>query len=138
MISSYLPSVGTLAAAAILSIPALIVVIVQAVRNMQRERNPPLPYPPGPKGEFLFGNARQMPENSQWLAFANWGKKYGEHNFYLTPQLALTINSGGYVFCRVFNAPYLILNDAKSAMDLLDRRSTIYSDRPVSVMANDL
>lgn len=42
------------------------------------------------------------------------------------------------MFCRVFNAPYLILNDAKSALDLLERRSTIYSDRPVSVMANDL
>lgn len=38
-----------------------------------------LPFPPGPKGLPLIGNVRDMPlgEGKEWLALAEWGKKYG-------------------------------------------------------------
>ena len=34
-------------------------------------------YPPGPKSEFFFGNARQVPTSMQWLKFAEWSEQYG-------------------------------------------------------------
>lgn len=34
-------------------------------------------YPPGPKPEFFFGNARQVPTSMQWLRFAEWSQQYG-------------------------------------------------------------
>ena len=33
--------------------------------------------PPGPPGQFLIGNALQLPVEYQWKTFAEWGKKYG-------------------------------------------------------------
>lgn len=38
-------------------------------------------YPPGPKGEWLLGNARQMPTTFQWLTFAKWSDMYGKYIF---------------------------------------------------------
>jgi len=37
-----------------------------------------LPLPPGPKRLPLIGNVHQMPTENPWLAFREWGKKYGE------------------------------------------------------------
>lgn len=38
----------------------------------------------------------------------------------------------------MFQTPYLVINSAKVAFDLLEKRSNIYSDRPVSCMATEL
>lgn len=38
----------------------------------------------------------------------------------------------------MLRTPYLIVNSGKVALDLLEHRSTIYSDRPYSVMATEL
>lgn len=35
-------------------------------------------YLPGPKPEFFFGNARQVPKSWQWLRFAEWSELYGK------------------------------------------------------------
>lgn len=80
-----------------------------------------LPYPPGPAGEWVFGNARQIPAEKQWITFAQWTEKYG-----------------GYIFLKIFRSPYLVINSPKAAMDLLEKKSNIYSDRPVSTMAMEL
>ena len=126
----------TLAAAAAVSFAILF------WRYQQQPRSR-LPFPPGPKQEWLFGNARQMPTSAQWLTFAKWGEQYGEHQIRTGASKRVETHRrfpflGAYVFARVFGAPFLILNSAKSAIDLLDRRSTIYSDRKDSVMTNEL
>ncbi|KIM81797.1 hypothetical protein PILCRDRAFT_71451 [Piloderma croceum F 1598] len=36
----------------------------------------PLPSPPGPAGEWLFGNARQIPTEKKWITFARWTERY--------------------------------------------------------------
>ena len=38
----------------------------------------PAPYPPGPPGWPLVGNISVMPVTKHWLAFAEWGKTYGQ------------------------------------------------------------
>jgi hypothetical protein len=35
------------------------------------------PFPRGPEGSFIVGNAFQMPKVRQWITFAEWGKIYG-------------------------------------------------------------
>lgn len=42
----------------------------------------------------------------------------------------VVINLGGLVYAHVFGKPIIIINDLKIARDLLDKRGTIYSDRP--------
>jgi len=78
------------------------------------------PYPPGPSGECIFGNALQIPAERQWVTFAQWTERYG-----------------GYIFLRIFRTPYLVINSLRTATDLLEQRSNIYSDRPVSTVTNE-
>jgi hypothetical protein len=39
-----------------------------------------VPFPPGPKGTFLVGNALQMPKERHWLTYAEWAKKWGANS----------------------------------------------------------
>ncbi|KAJ6567314.1 putative monooxygenase [Mycena vulgaris] len=74
--------------------------------------------PPGPRRFPIFGNALQIPQTYQWLTFSRWAKEYGN-----------------LVYLDAFGQPLIILNSSKSAKDLLEQRSAIYSDRPHLEMA---
>ncbi|TFK46440.1 putative monooxygenase [Heliocybe sulcata] len=78
-------------------------------------------YPPGPRGLPLVGNALQVPQKHTWLKFSEWAKEYGD-----------------LVYLKVLGQPYIVINSAIVAKDLLDKRSAIYSDRPHFVFAGDL
>lgn len=88
------------------------VALVSAVLY-RRIRIKRLPLPPGPPPRFLTGNLHQLPSNEPWLAYAEWAKQYGP-----------------LVCFRLFRQRYIVLNSGRAAMDLLDARSGIYSDRP--------
>ncbi|KAF8186023.1 cytochrome P450 [Pholiota molesta] len=88
----------------------LLYLISQQWRNPLRK----LPYPPGPpEGSFITGNMSDMPASRSWLAFEEWGKKYG-----------------GISHFRILNKHTIVLNSAEDIVELLERRSNIYSDRP--------
>ncbi|KAJ7499369.1 cytochrome P450 [Mycena latifolia] len=74
--------------------------------------------PPGPRRFPIFGNALQIPKTYQWLTFSRWAKEYGN-----------------LVYLDALGQPLIILNSSKSAKDLLEQRSAIYSDRPHLEMA---
>lgn len=98
-----------------------------------------LPYPPGPPGHFLIGSEfstpptlfktlisyhqdlLDMPLTSPWHVWKEWGDKYG-------PITHLTI--GG--------KQIMVINSPKAAIDLLEKRASIYSDRPRFVMCGEL
>jgi hypothetical protein len=42
------------------------------------------------------------------------------------------------VYIKIFKQPMIILNGLQSARDLLDKRSSIYSDRPRFVLLSEL
>ncbi|KAF9078788.1 cytochrome P450 2 Le.CYP2 [Rhodocollybia butyracea] len=65
-------------------------------------------YPPGPKSP-------SMPTLDAWIKYQEWGRKYGD-----------------LVYIRENNM--LILNNTQVAVDLLDNRARIYSDRPTTNM----
>ncbi|KIJ60074.1 hypothetical protein HYDPIDRAFT_99561, partial [Hydnomerulius pinastri MD-312] len=72
-----------------------------------------LPFPPGPTGWPLLGNIPDFPKQWAPLIYADIGKNAPGHHF-------------------------IILNSAKAASDLLDKRGAVYSNRPYLTMACDL
>ncbi|KAI0076940.1 cytochrome P450 [Panus rudis PR-1116 ss-1] len=76
--------------------------------------------PPGPRGLPLVGNTFQI-GRLPWFQLTKWAKQYGP---------IYSLNLG--------NQLLVVLNNHKVATDLLDKRSTIYSDRPRSIMTGEL
>ncbi|KJA21678.1 hypothetical protein HYPSUDRAFT_688337 [Hypholoma sublateritium FD-334 SS-4] len=73
-----------------------------------------LPYPPGPAARnMIAGNVLDLPVRFAWNEYIEWGKKYGDILHY-----------------RVYNKHTVILHSYDDNVELLDKRSAIYSDRP--------
>ncbi|KAF8348622.1 cytochrome P450 [Amanita rubescens] len=79
------------------------------------------PLPPGPKKLPLLGNLLDMPTEHEWLKFTTWAGQYGN-----------------MVSVSVFGQQYIIVNSAKTAVELLEKKSRIHSDRPVIQMGGEL
>ncbi|KAF9461394.1 cytochrome P450 [Collybia nuda] len=77
--------------------------------------------PPGPKGLPFVGNILDMPSEKEWLTFARWGEQWGD------------ISS-----VTVLGQTLIILNSARIATEMLDKKSSIYSDRPTLQMGGEL
>ncbi|KZT12691.1 cytochrome P450 [Laetiporus sulphureus 93-53] len=77
--------------------------------------------PPGPRRIPIIGNALAIPKFDPWITFSRWQKTYGD-----------------IIYLEILGRPMVILNSSKIAKDLLDKRSSLYSDRPHLVMAGDL
>ncbi|KAG6330988.1 hypothetical protein ID866_8100 [Astraeus odoratus] len=75
--------------------------------------------PPGPKGLPLLGNIFDIDPARPWVVYTEWGKRYG-----------------GIVYTSLLGQGFLIINDEKIAQELLERRSSIYSDRPYFSMVD--
>ncbi|KAF9266125.1 cytochrome P450 [Marasmius fiardii PR-910] len=80
-----------------------------------------LPLPPGPPAKWVSGNIHQLPKSQPWFTYAEWSRKYGP------------------IFrFRAFTVNTIVLNSGKAALDLLESRSSIYSDRQTSIMLDIL
>ncbi|KAJ6582748.1 cytochrome P450 [Mycena sp. CBHHK59/15] len=80
------------------------------------------PLPPGPRGLPLVGNLFDAPATFQWKVFKEWSKKYNSDIIHL--DLAGT--------------PLIILCSYEATDTLLEKRSSMYSDRPSLPMIMDL
>ncbi|KAF6751633.1 cytochrome P450 [Ephemerocybe angulata] len=98
---------------------AVIGLIVVTKRLLSRR--PSAPLPPGPKRLPLLGNLLDMPTGQEWLTFADWGKKWGD-----------------IVSISIFGQEFVVVNSTDLAIDMLEKRSAIYSDRPVMEMGGEL
>ncbi|KAF8467547.1 cytochrome P450 [Russula ochroleuca] len=76
-------------------------------------RKTALPFPPGPKGLPILGNALDIPCRSPWLTYWQWGKKYNTD----------------IVHANSLGTHIVVLNSAKAVHELFEKRSSIYSDR---------
>ncbi|KAJ3560891.1 hypothetical protein NP233_g10541 [Leucocoprinus birnbaumii] len=86
-----------------------------------RENPRRLPLPPGPRGYPIIDNLFDFPFEKPWLVYNEWFKTYGD-----------------MVYFRVFGRDFLVLGSSVRTYDLLEKRSTIYSDRPRVAMVNDI
>ncbi|KAF9222448.1 cytochrome P450 [Gyrodon lividus] len=80
---------------------------------MKQKSPSPYPLPPGPPPLPIVGNIRGVNVNAPWLTYSEWSKVYGD-----------------LVYSRFFNKDIIIINSQKIAKDLLEDRSSNYSDRP--------
>ncbi|KAG6873902.1 hypothetical protein C0995_009681 [Termitomyces sp. Mi166 len=93
-----------------------IYLLSKLVRRKQKD-----PLPPGPKGYPLIGNIFDMPTKQEWAVFSKWGKQYGK-----------------MCSIRVFGQPIVILNSTELAKEMFEKKSSIYSDRPVMQFGGNL
>ncbi|KAI0264152.1 cytochrome P450 [Gloeopeniophorella convolvens] len=92
-----------------------LLVALRALHDYRRRGG--LPYPPGPRCLPVVGNLLDIPKETPWLKYAEYGQQYGD------------------IIClRVFGKVIVILNSAKAVKDLFEKRSGIYSDRPANTM----
>ncbi|KAI1624415.1 cytochrome P450 [Exophiala viscosa] len=106
------PALGSLA------LILLLVVVVDYVRMLQQRRK----LPPGPFPFPLIGNHLAIPKVKPWLAWEKWAAHYND------PLLTLWVG----------RKPTIIVNDAWSASDLLEKRDKLYSSRPHIIVMGDM
>ena len=97
-----------------------------------------LPLPPGPPLEPIIGIARSLPSTHQWIKFAEWSKMWGE-SFSLLPCHRLPQQRvGDVMYTPIFGKPIIVLNSIDSARDLLDKKGSNFSDRPRTVVYEEM
>ncbi|KAG1880172.1 cytochrome P450 [Suillus subluteus] len=79
------------------------------------------PFPPGPNPLPIIGNILDLTPKELWLTAFKWARTYGP-----------------ITHIRIFNQSLVFLNTPKTVFDLLDKRGSIYSDKPHLVMAGEL
>ncbi|ETN38214.1 uncharacterized protein HMPREF1541_06245 [Cyphellophora europaea CBS 101466] len=114
-----------MASFALLAVSVLLIVAVLGYRfsATSRSKSSLLPLPPGPKPKFLLGNAADFPP-----AGAKEWQHWIEHKRLYGPISSLS----------VMGQNIIILNDHQTTVDLLEKRSAIYSSRPKMVFAGDM
>lgn len=74
-----------------------------------------------------------MPTENEWITFADWGRKWGKRvHSILIRLVSLTARSaatGGIISVTLLGQPLIVVNSAK-VMEELDKKGSIYSDRP--------
>ncbi|KAF9469732.1 cytochrome P450 [Collybia nuda] len=95
----------------------LLTVASANIINRQYSSHRAITYPPGPESRPIFGNTHHIPANKPWITYAQWAKQYGS-----------------LIHIKDYSKHVIIINSFKDAVNLLEKRSNIYSDRPASIM----
>ncbi|KAF5331757.1 hypothetical protein D9758_016638 [Tetrapyrgos nigripes] len=109
----------------LLAIPVLLVIYNLCGYILRRPRQT-LSYPPGPKGLPIIGSFFDMltprtEHDAQWAIYRDMGNMYHSDVLHID----------------ILGDHTVVLNSAKAAEELLERRSGIYSSRPTMHMANE-
>ncbi|KIJ64047.1 hypothetical protein HYDPIDRAFT_112573 [Hydnomerulius pinastri MD-312] len=91
---------------------------VEGVRKIRRNANRP-PLPPGPTPVPFIGNIIGMDVDAPYITYAEWAKMYGD-----------------LLYTYLLNQEIIVISSEKIAIELLDKRSVKYSDRPVVATAD--
>lgn len=120
------------------------VLALLVIHNLyQRRKNPSrLPYPPGPPPLPIIGNLLDIPVavREPWKTYATLSQRYGLfiHDLWSLLVGYLRRFIGDIVRLSALGQNIVILGSLQPCIDLLEKRSNIYSSRPHSTMLADL
>lgn len=95
-------------------------------------------FPPGPKAVPFLGNLLQIPSEHPEERFAEWGNEYGLQKSQYFQCCPLTKVPGDVIYIQILGQPIVVLNSLQAARDLMEKRGSIYSDRPRFVLFSEL
>lgn len=95
--------------------------------------------PPGPRLLPLVGNVFDLPRKHAGQEYSDLADKYGDFFIFSTSLSSHLLlfgrpAAGEVVHLNVLGQSIVVLGSQEAARELLDKRSTTYSDRPVSIM----
>jgi len=112
-----------------------VILLAQRLTTIQKAKR--LPLPPGPKTTWLGGS--QLPQTYHWLTYARWKDTFGLLCLILPSDVnSQSFTIGDIIYIYAFGNPIIVLNTAEAANQLLDKRSDIYSSRPLRTMVGEL
>lgn len=91
--------------------------------------------PPGPKGLPIVGDVLHITDQD-WLASPQRKEEYGDTPHSNCINLLIFL-SGEMMYVGALGRGVLVINSQRIAVDLLEKRSNIYSDRPNFISAGD-
>ena len=94
--------------------------------------------PPGPKPLPLIGNTHQVPKTHPWLTYTEWAKKYGIVEYLGSMFEPPEPSIGDIVYFRAAGRNVFVLNSPEVVHELLEKRSNIYSDRPILPLGGEI
>lgn len=118
-----------------------LVLAVVAYRCIKLFRRKPAPFPPGPRGLPILENILDMPTYKEWETFSEWAGRYGQYYSESTKRSSNSATSyslGDIASISIMGRRIVVVNSAKIASEMLDRKSVVYSDRPAIQMAGEL
>jgi cytochrome P450 family 619 len=104
--------------AVILPLVALVSFVVYAILFVGRREKD---LPPGPPTVPVLGNLHQIPTKGSYFKFTEWAKQYG-----------------GIFSLKLGPGTAVVLTDRKLVKQLIDKKGSIYSNRPHSYVSHDL
>jgi hypothetical protein len=110
------------------------VVLFFAYSHIQNKRRNPagLPYPPGPKGYPIIGNLFDIPNAFIYKRFREMSRELSERPSCRDASFFSDESphpDSDIIHLQVFGFHLIVCNSKGVADDLLDKRSSIYSDR---------
>lgn len=101
-------------------------VFIYLLIHRRLQKHSILRYPPGPKV------TTDMPAQDAWIQYRSWGKEYGQYNSEFKVLSNKPFHAGELIYLQDRNI--LIINHHRVAIDLLEKRARIYSDRRMPLM----
>ncbi|KAJ6580647.1 cytochrome P450 [Mycena capillaripes] len=92
----------------------LVILFIGLCALRWRRNRSRLPLPPGPKQLPLVGNLFDIPSEKQWETYLEWSKQLNSDIIYL----------------NAVGTSIVVLSSMDAVKELLERRSSLYSDRP--------